>query len=263
MRPPLIGHLDADAFYVAAERVRDSFLLGKPVGVLGNQGACVIAKSYEMKAAGVKTGEPIWIEAAGGQISGPATVVGDVLYLSTFSGNSTVGFDIGSGRRVFSFDDGEYGPVVSDGEKLYLTGGSTVIAFDPIDLGGYKYKAKPGQKGVVPPAEHRKANAAIRNQEAKDDAKAEAEETEATEEPNVRYRANVLADSDEEDDETTSSSSESSTTSTSATETSSSTSSPAETTTGTASSTTSSSSSTSESTSATAILHNRTTSASS
>src|SRR5262249_2782588 len=56
----MIGHLDADAFYVAAERVRDSFLCGKPVGVLGNQGACVIAKSYEIKAAGVKTGEPVW-----------------------------------------------------------------------------------------------------------------------------------------------------------------------------------------------------------
>lgn len=99
--------------------------------------------------------------------------------------------------------------------------------------------------------------------EASTSTSAEPEATEATEEPNVRYRANVLADSDEEDDETTSSStsSESSTTSTSAT--SSSTSSPAETTTGTASSTTSSSSSTSESTSATAILHNRTTSASS
>src|SRR5207237_3889857 len=27
---------------------------------LGNQGAAVIAKSYEMKAAGVTTGEPIW-----------------------------------------------------------------------------------------------------------------------------------------------------------------------------------------------------------
>ena len=50
---PVIGHLDADCFYVSAERVRDEFLLGKPVGVLGNQGACVIAKSYEMKAAGV------------------------------------------------------------------------------------------------------------------------------------------------------------------------------------------------------------------
>ncbi|WP_237170797.1 DNA polymerase Y family protein [Paludisphaera borealis] len=55
-----MGHLDADCFYVSAERVRDAFLVDKPVGVLGNQGACVIAKSYEMKAAGVKTADPIW-----------------------------------------------------------------------------------------------------------------------------------------------------------------------------------------------------------
>jgi hypothetical protein len=55
-----VGHLDADCFYVSAERVRDEFLRDKPVGVLGNQGACVIAKSYEMKASGVGTGMPIW-----------------------------------------------------------------------------------------------------------------------------------------------------------------------------------------------------------
>ncbi len=55
-----VGHLDADCFYVSAERVRDWFLRDKPVGVLGNQGACVIAKSYEMKRAGVGTGMPIW-----------------------------------------------------------------------------------------------------------------------------------------------------------------------------------------------------------
>jgi nucleotidyltransferase/DNA polymerase involved in DNA repair len=61
MPPPrAIGHLDADCFYVSAERVRAPFLIGKPVAVLGNQGACVIAKSYEMRAAGVKTGMPIW-----------------------------------------------------------------------------------------------------------------------------------------------------------------------------------------------------------
>ncbi len=58
--PCAYGHLDADCFYVSAERVRNAYLCGKPVGVLGNQGACVIAKSYEMKAAGVKTGVPIW-----------------------------------------------------------------------------------------------------------------------------------------------------------------------------------------------------------
>ncbi|MBP3957816.1 nucleotidyltransferase [Gemmata sp. G18] len=54
------AHLDADCYYVSAERVRHPELVGKPVGVLGNNGACVIAKSYEMKARGVKTGTPIW-----------------------------------------------------------------------------------------------------------------------------------------------------------------------------------------------------------
>ena len=60
MKTTLIGHLDADCFYVSAERVRFPFLRGQPVGVLGNQGACVIAKSYELKAKGVSTGMPIW-----------------------------------------------------------------------------------------------------------------------------------------------------------------------------------------------------------
>src|SRR5262245_44934720 len=55
-----IGHVDSDCFYVSAERVRNAFLRQKAVAVLGNQGACIIAKSYELKAKGVKTGEPIW-----------------------------------------------------------------------------------------------------------------------------------------------------------------------------------------------------------
>jgi DNA polymerase V len=60
MKPSMVGHLDADCFYVSAERVRYEHLIGVPVGVIGNQGACVIAKSYEMKKAGVATGMPIW-----------------------------------------------------------------------------------------------------------------------------------------------------------------------------------------------------------
>ncbi len=34
----MIGHVDADCFYVSAERVRFPHLRGLPVGVLGNQG---------------------------------------------------------------------------------------------------------------------------------------------------------------------------------------------------------------------------------
>ena len=56
----LVGFGDADSFYASAEVVRRPWLAGLPVGVLGNQGACVIARNYPMKRFGVKVGEPIW-----------------------------------------------------------------------------------------------------------------------------------------------------------------------------------------------------------
>ncbi len=60
MKKTIKAHVDADCFYVSCERIRDSRLCGKPVAVLGNQGACVIARSYEMRESGVKVGMPIW-----------------------------------------------------------------------------------------------------------------------------------------------------------------------------------------------------------
>ncbi|HTQ40771.1 MAG TPA: nucleotidyltransferase [Pirellulales bacterium] len=55
-----IAHADADCFYVSAERVRYPHLHKLPVGVLSNQGACVIARSYELKRKGITVGMPIW-----------------------------------------------------------------------------------------------------------------------------------------------------------------------------------------------------------
>ena len=43
--PPLIGFGDADSFYASAEAARRPWLTGLPVGVLGNQGASVIARA--------------------------------------------------------------------------------------------------------------------------------------------------------------------------------------------------------------------------
>ena len=48
----LVGFGDADSFYASAEVVRRPWLKGVPVGVLGNQGACVIARNYPMKGYG-------------------------------------------------------------------------------------------------------------------------------------------------------------------------------------------------------------------
>lgn len=56
----VIAHIDADCFYVSCERIRDKSLMNRPVAVLGNQGACVIARSYEAKPFGITVGMPIW-----------------------------------------------------------------------------------------------------------------------------------------------------------------------------------------------------------
>jgi nucleotidyltransferase/DNA polymerase involved in DNA repair len=55
-----IGWVDADTSYCNAERARYPMLRGVPLGVLGNNGACIIARTAELKAAGIKVGDPVW-----------------------------------------------------------------------------------------------------------------------------------------------------------------------------------------------------------
>ncbi len=55
-----IAHIDADCFYVSCEMTRHPELKGRPVCVLSNQSAFVVAKSYDAKAKGVTTGMSVW-----------------------------------------------------------------------------------------------------------------------------------------------------------------------------------------------------------
>lgn len=58
--PHAIAHVDADCFYASCEQLRRPDLKGQPICVLSSQDACVIAKTYDAKAAGIKTGMPAW-----------------------------------------------------------------------------------------------------------------------------------------------------------------------------------------------------------
>lgn len=58
--PNAIAHVDADCFYASCELMRRPDLKGQPVCVLSSQDACVVAKTYGAKAAGITTGMPIW-----------------------------------------------------------------------------------------------------------------------------------------------------------------------------------------------------------
>ena len=56
-----IALIDGNNFYVSCERVFDPALEGRPVVVLSNNDGCVVARSPEVKALGVKMGTP-WFQ---------------------------------------------------------------------------------------------------------------------------------------------------------------------------------------------------------
>ncbi len=53
-----IALIDCNSFYASCERIFDPKLLGKPVVVLSNNDGCIITRSTEAKALGIKMGEP-------------------------------------------------------------------------------------------------------------------------------------------------------------------------------------------------------------
>ena len=56
----MIALVDCNNFYASCERVFRPHLENKPVAVLSNNDGCVIARSNESKALGLKMGEPIF-----------------------------------------------------------------------------------------------------------------------------------------------------------------------------------------------------------
>ena len=85
-------------------------------------------------ALNARSGEARWTFPMGGQVIGSLSVIGRTVYAATFDGTTTYGISAKSGRKVFEFHTGAYMPGISDGEKLYLVGYSSIHAMKPITL---------------------------------------------------------------------------------------------------------------------------------
>ncbi len=59
-QPPLFAVVDCNNFYASCERMFNPKLRGKPVVVLSNNDGCIVARSNEAKALGIKMGEPFY-----------------------------------------------------------------------------------------------------------------------------------------------------------------------------------------------------------
>ena len=57
-----IALIDCNSFYVSCERLFNPKIRKKPVVVLSNNDGCIISRSNEAKALGIKMGEPYFKE---------------------------------------------------------------------------------------------------------------------------------------------------------------------------------------------------------
>ncbi|HKH15100.1 MAG TPA: PQQ-binding-like beta-propeller repeat protein, partial [Solirubrobacterales bacterium] len=101
-------------------------------------------------ALDAKTGDIRWEHPMNGNILGSSSVVDSTVYVSVIGPNiGTYGYAVNKGNRVFYSEQGEYNPVISDGQAIYLTGYSTIRAFKPKKPGegGKGHKGGKGKKG--------------------------------------------------------------------------------------------------------------------
>jgi outer membrane protein assembly factor BamB len=82
--------------------------------------------AYDGNSGGLR-----WSHSGGGRIDGSATVLGNVVYYSSLGSNTSWGLDLRSGRQVFSFPDGEFTPVITDGKAVFLIGYATIYQLLP------------------------------------------------------------------------------------------------------------------------------------
>ena len=100
--------------------------------------AFVGSYDHHLYALDVRTGDVLWRSTAPGAVSGAPTVLGGLVYFSScgscssFESNSkarrTFAVDAASGEQAWTFPDGEYSSVVTDGTQVYLTGYTTLYA---------------------------------------------------------------------------------------------------------------------------------------
>jgi outer membrane protein assembly factor BamB len=82
--------------------------------------------AYDANSGGAR-----WSHSGGGRIDGSATVLGNVVYYSSLGSNTTLGLDVRTGRQAFSYPDGEFSPVITDGKAIFLIGFGTVYQMIP------------------------------------------------------------------------------------------------------------------------------------
>jgi outer membrane protein assembly factor BamB len=75
-----------------------------------------------------RSGDVNWSSDSGGSVIGAASLIGETVYVANLDTTETYAYNAANGDRIWTFRDGAYNPVVSDGKRLYLTGYKTIYS---------------------------------------------------------------------------------------------------------------------------------------
>jgi outer membrane protein assembly factor BamB len=103
------------------------------VGAVGGGPATVWIGSYSgtFYALDARSGTVRWQRNVGGKLSGAPTVLGDLVFVSSFDHHSTYALGANTGQVFWHVHKGAFNPAISDGRRIYFNGQSTLFGLDP------------------------------------------------------------------------------------------------------------------------------------
>jgi outer membrane protein assembly factor BamB len=132
-----IYSLSATTGKLAWRKTTGNYVYASPaVGAVAGGPPTVWIGSYNghFYALDAKDGSVRWQHQLGGKLSGSPTVIGDLVFQSSFDRRTTWAVGANTGRALWSWNRGAFTAAISDGRRIYFNGYGTLYALDPKGL---------------------------------------------------------------------------------------------------------------------------------
>ena len=83
-------------------------------------------------ALDARSGATRWVRSLGSKISGAATIIGDLVFVSDLGSHTTWALGANTGRTAWKTHRGGFNPAISDGRRIYFSGLTSLFALDPV-----------------------------------------------------------------------------------------------------------------------------------
>lgn len=116
-----------------AKKTRGFVYASPAVGRVGKGRPTVYIGSYDGRfyALDARSGRPRWVRHLGQKISGTATIIGDIVFVTDLDKRTTWALGTGTGKTLWKTRRGAFHPAISDGRRVYFTAYSSLFALDP------------------------------------------------------------------------------------------------------------------------------------